>query len=75
MKKTNMTKLTSAIEEAGRFIERAKAAREEITEQQKQIQRSGPGYHRTDEPTPSRKFASVKRASLDLSAALVELRK
>jgi len=74
MKKTNMTKLTNAIEEAGRFIERAKAAREEIKEYQQKIDYFTKQKN-TGEPMKSKKFAAAKRASLDLSAVLVELRK
>ena len=74
MKKSHMTKLTNAIEEAGRFIERAKSAREEIKEYQQEID-YWTKEKKTGEPMTSRKFAAAKRASLDLSAVLVELRK
>jgi len=67
--------LNKAIQEARRFIKLAEISVDEIKEHQMQIERSGPGYRRRDEPKPSRKFAAAKRASLDLSAVLVELRK
>jgi cell fate (sporulation/competence/biofilm development) regulator YlbF (YheA/YmcA/DUF963 family) len=74
MKKSHMIKLLEAIKEAERFIERAESAKNEIYEYQQKFS----DYAReknTGEPMQSRKFAAAKRASLDLSAALVELRK
>ena len=59
--------LNKAIEEARRFIKLAEIAVDEI----KEHQNNGGRF----EPSPSRKFAAAKRASLDLSAVLVELRK
>ena len=70
--------LSKAIEEARRFIKLAEIAVDEIKEHQMQIERSNTcyhGYNHDTEPKPSRKFAATKRASLDLSAVLVELRK
>ena len=74
MKKSRMIKLLEAIQEAERFIERAEAAKNEIYEYQQEFS----GYAReknTGEPMQSRKYSAAKRASLDLSAVLVELRK
>lgn len=59
--------LNKAIQEARRFIKLAEIAVNEIKEYQNNDDRF--------EPRPSRKFAAAKRASLDLSAALVEMRK
>ena len=68
---TRKIKLEKAIEEALHFLAKAKEALKEIND-----------YHKEDEhrqyrhePTPSRKYSATKRASLDLAAALVELRK
>ncbi len=59
--------LNKAIEEARRFIKLAEIAVDEIKEHQNNGGRFG--------PSPSRKFSAAKRASFDLSAVLVELRK
>ena len=67
-------KLIEAMNELRRFMHAANEALNEIKEFQKQISPSGPGYKRTGEPNPSRKFAASKRASLDLAATLVRLR-
>ncbi|KKU53529.1 MAG: hypothetical protein UX75_C0036G0004 [Candidatus Moranbacteria bacterium GW2011_GWE2_47_10] len=64
-------KLEQAITEAKRFIRLAELAIEEI----KEYHKSDYGKHDKYDPRPSRKFAAAKRASLDLSAVLVELRK
>lgn len=61
-------KLNKAIQEARRFIKRAEIAVDEIVAFQKDRNVKW-------EPCPSRKFSATKRASLDLSAVLVELRK
>lgn len=60
--------LEQAIAEAEKFLYRARLARSEISEYQK----SGDTRR---EPNPSRKFAAAKRSSLDLSEALVALRR
>ena len=67
--------LKDAILQAEKFLDRAQIALKEIVDYQAEISKSGPGYRRTGEPSPSRKFAAAKRSSLDLSEALVALRR
>ena len=70
-KETRLEKLTDAISEAKRFLKRAREAREEIIAC---IERRASNEYRY-EPIPSKKYAATKRASLDLSNALVEVRR
>lgn len=67
--------LKDVILQAEKFLDRAQIALKEIEKHQSEISKSGPGYRRTSEPNPSRKFAAAKRSSLDLSEALVALRR
>ena len=60
-----LTKLTDAIIEAERFIRRARAAKEELI-----ADKASKEYR-----CRSNKQAAAKRASMDLSNALAELRK
>ena len=69
---TNKEKLTNAINEAERFLARARTALREIKEYQEGLQPHRKSY---DEPLKSSKFATAKRASLDLSIVLAELRR
>lgn len=74
MKKSHMIKLLEAIKEAERFIDRAESAKNEIYEYQQKID-YWTKEKKTGAPMTSKKYAAAKRASLDLSAVLVELRK
>jgi len=67
--------LKDTILQAEKFLDRAQIALKEIVDYQAEISKSGPGYRRTGEPSPSRKFAAAKRSSLDLSEALVASRR
>ncbi len=67
-------KMKAAIAEATKFIEIAKVAIQEIKEYQKECQENGYRSH-MQQPMTSRKYARVKRQSLELSEALVQLRK
>jgi len=65
--------LKDAILQAEKFLDRAQIALKEIVDYQAEMSKSVPGWR--GEPSPSRKFAAAKRSSLDLSEALVALRR
>ena len=69
-----LSKLKTSIEEAERFIKLAKEAVKEIYEYHK-ARPDLPNGMWEYTPSPSRKASATKRASLDLSVVLSDLRK
>lgn len=68
--------LTKSIERANEFISRATKAQEECIAYKKANEENPSYSYRAGSlPSPSRLFAATKRASLDLSEVMADLRK
>jgi uncharacterized protein with NRDE domain len=65
-------KLENAIKEANVFLKRAKEALEEINGYEIVKEQRRPIYYSV---SSSRKYAATKRSSMELSTALIEIRK